>query len=73
MSKILQVQEGLLFTRRDERVLISPYGENVLRVRATRNTTFSEDNLYYQEDGYVGFADYSVVGEEYSETGFARV
>lgn len=32
---------------------------------------FSEDHLYYQEDGYVGFADYSVVGKEYNETGFA--
>lgn len=32
---------------------------------------FSEDHLYYREDGYVGFADYSVVGEEYNETGFA--
>lgn len=32
---------------------------------------FSEDHLYYLEDGYVGFADYSVVGEEYNETGFA--
>lgn len=32
---------------------------------------FSEDHLYYSEDGYVGFADYSVVGGEYSETGFA--
>ena len=32
---------------------------------------FSEDHLYYKEDGYVGFADYSVVGEEYNETGFA--
>lgn len=32
---------------------------------------FSEDHLYYADDGYVGFADYSVVGREYSETGFA--
>lgn len=32
---------------------------------------FSEDHLYYLEDGYVGFSDYSVVGEEYNETGFA--
>ncbi len=32
---------------------------------------FSEDHLYYREDGYVGFSDYSVVGEEYNETGFA--
>lgn len=32
---------------------------------------FSEDHLYYQEDGYVGFADYSIVGDDYTETGFA--
>lgn len=32
---------------------------------------FSDDHLYYQEDGYVGFSDYSIVGEEYNETGFA--
>lgn len=32
---------------------------------------FSEDHLYYLEDGYVGFSDYSVVGEAYNETGFA--
>lgn len=32
---------------------------------------FSEDHLFYLEDGYVGFADYSVIGKEYNETGFA--
>lgn len=32
---------------------------------------FSSDHLYYADDGYKGFSDYSVVGEEYSETGFA--
>ena len=32
---------------------------------------FSADHLYYKEDGYKGFSDYSVVGSEYSETGFA--
>lgn len=32
---------------------------------------FSEDHLYYKDDGYVGFADYSVVGKDYSDTGFA--
>lgn len=32
---------------------------------------FSDDHLYYLEDGYVGFADYSVIGKEYNETGFA--
>ncbi len=32
---------------------------------------FSSDHLYYQEDGYEGFSDYSVIGNDYSETGFA--
>lgn len=32
---------------------------------------FSSDHLYYLDDGYKGFSDYSVIGEEYSETGFA--
>lgn len=32
---------------------------------------FSRDHLYYKEDGYVGFSDYSIIGNEYSETGFA--
>lgn len=32
---------------------------------------FSSDHLYYADDGYKGFSDYSVVGEEYGETGFA--
>ena len=32
---------------------------------------FSDDHLYYQEDGFVGFSDYSVVGNEYLEAGFA--
>lgn len=32
---------------------------------------FSSDHLYYEDDGYKGFSDYSVVGEEYSDTGFA--
>lgn len=35
------------------------------------NEFFSSDHLYYADDGYKGFSDYSVVGEEYSETGFA--
>lgn len=37
----------------------------------TTDEPFSEDHLYYVEDGYVGFSDYSVIGKEYSETGFA--
>lgn len=32
---------------------------------------FSSDHLYYEEDGYLGFSDYSIVGDEYVESGFA--
>lgn len=32
---------------------------------------FSDDHLYYKEDGFIGFSDYSVVGNEYLEAGFA--
>jgi len=32
---------------------------------------FSEDHLYFQEEGYSGFGDYSIIGNEYSESGFA--
>lgn len=32
---------------------------------------FSCDHMYYASDGYCGFADYSIVGNKFSETGFA--
>ena len=32
---------------------------------------FSEDHLFFQEEGYTGFGDYSIVGDEYIESGFA--
>lgn len=32
---------------------------------------FSDEHLYYREDGFIGFSDYSIVGGEYSESGFA--
>lgn len=32
---------------------------------------FSEDHLYFDAEGFKGFSDYSVVGSEYSESGFA--
>ena len=31
---------------------------------------FSEDHLYYSEDGFYGFGDYSTIGDEYVESGF---
>ncbi|GIP50934.1 hypothetical protein J53TS2_45250 [Paenibacillus sp. J53TS2] len=35
------------------------------------NEFFSEEHLFFEEEGYVGFSDYSVVGADYSESGFA--
>lgn len=32
---------------------------------------FSDDHLYFRDDGLKGFADYSVVGNDYQEGGFA--
>ncbi|MCH5464074.1 sce7725 family protein [Levilactobacillus tujiorum] len=32
---------------------------------------FSEEHLYYQDDGFKGFSDYSIIGGEYNESGFA--
>lgn len=32
---------------------------------------YSEDHLYYDTEGFQGFADYSIAGSDFSETGFA--
>jgi hypothetical protein len=32
---------------------------------------FSDDHLFYVEEGYVGFGDYSTIGNSYNESGFA--
>lgn len=32
---------------------------------------FSNNHLYYSDEGYSGFSDYSVIGKEYNESGFA--
>jgi hypothetical protein len=33
-------------------------------------SNFSEEHLYFKEEGFIGFSDYLSIGEEYSETGF---
>ena len=43
MGKITISERSLLYERRDETILIEPYGENCIRVRATRNRTFSDN------------------------------
>lgn len=36
-----------------------------------KDEEFSSDHLDYTRDSYVGFSDYSIIGKEYSESGFA--
>jgi hypothetical protein len=31
---------------------------------------FSEEHLFYKEDGFVGFSDYLTIGEQFAESGF---
>lgn len=37
----------------------------------TPDEAFSSDHLYYDDDGYMGFSDFSIIGNDYSDTGFA--
>lgn len=32
---------------------------------------YSDDHLYYRDEGYIGYSDFSIVGDSYSESGFA--
>jgi len=32
---------------------------------------FSDDHLFYKDDNYIGFGDYSIIGNEYVDSGFA--
>jgi len=32
---------------------------------------YSDDHLYFGEEGFTGFGDYSIIGDEYVESGFA--
>ncbi|WP_456279073.1 sce7725 family protein [Bacillus sp. AK128] len=35
------------------------------------NEFFSEEHLFFKDEGYIGFSDFSIVGAEYNESGFA--
>ncbi len=43
MSKISVTPRSILFQMRDESILFEPYGPDTIRVRATRNGTFSQE------------------------------
>ena len=43
MGRITADKKGILFEMRDETVYVEPYGENCVRVRATRNASISQE------------------------------
>jgi hypothetical protein len=32
---------------------------------------FSDDHLHFKNEGYIGFSDFSIIGDDYTESGFA--
>lgn len=61
---------------RENRILLSDRFDAVKKERNNdyakkEDEFFSDDHLYYDTDGYLGFSDYSIVGHEYQEAGFA--
>ncbi|MGI8583945.1 MAG: sce7725 family protein [Chitinophagaceae bacterium] len=36
----------------------------------TPDEFFTDDHLYYEDDGFVGFGDYLTIGDDYAETGW---
>lgn len=37
----------------------------------TEDDFFSDNHLYFEEEGYKGFSDFSIIGKEYPKSGFA--
>lgn len=57
---------------RDKRILLTDnFNKQERNADYEGEEFFSTDHLYYKDDGYEGFADYSVIGEGYLEGGFA--
>lgn len=70
------IKDESVFRRRmpDQRVLFEdrfPKKSRNVDYLKQEDETFSLDHLYYKQDGYVGFSDYSIIGDQYSESGFA--
>lgn len=76
-SKYCVIPYDSAFRRiRGNRVLIADRFDAVKKERNNdyskkEDEFFSDDHLYYADDNYIGFSDYSIVGQEYQESGFA--
>jgi len=57
-----------------EKILLSDNFKKQLRnvdYLKNKDEFFSEDHLYYKEERFKGFSDYTIIGKEYTESGFA--
>ena len=78
-----ELSAKVTFIPKDEDFKDEVYGDAVVLedgyVKAKRNVDyidspdefFSRNHIVYAKRGYVGFSDYSIVGDEYDEAGFA--
>lgn len=60
--------------RKGERIMIDDKFNKLTRnndYSKNDDEFFSDDHLYCYDDGYAGFSDYSIVGKDFSESGFA--
>ena len=63
-SRKVQQSKILFMDRFQKATRNADYSQNV-------DDFFSEDHIYYEREGFMGFSDYSIAGAEYNESGFA--
>lgn len=59
VGKVVAIEDGYVKAKRNVDYIESP------------DEAFSRNHLIYHKRGYVGFSDYSIVGDVYEESGFA--
>lgn len=72
--KVIAVGQRLLQRSKGDRVELREAVKSRPRnvdYKENSDEFFSEDHQYFSQDGYFGFGDYSVIGTDYKDTGFA--
>lgn len=78
MPRFTLIPDDRAFRRmvKDSKVLLEDcFNKKVRNVDYLDNEDefFSDNHIYFKEENLVGFSDYSIVGEEFNESGFAPV
>ena len=71
-SKYIFTPQKINLTRENKVLLDDKFKPQVKNADYLRipEEFFSDDHLYYKDDGYVGFGDYLTIGNDYAESGF---